>query len=189
MSDEEKNIETASPKKKGLSLPIIIAVIAGGVILLVVAIVFVISIMMNNMKESIIQSTGNEVSTEKKVEEKPKDESLDKYEYLETGRITTNPSGSTQFVVVNLGIFYAPIKAKSEESESEEGKIDPEAKTKRLNALIKHQINSQIGDMDIYSLQISRDSLMMKFKHRLEPSFKMEGLKLRDVILVEFIVQ
>ncbi|MBX3044526.1 MAG: hypothetical protein KIT33_09835 [Candidatus Kapabacteria bacterium] len=186
MADEEQKNENESGKKKGLSLPVLIAIIAGSVILLFVAIIFVISIMMNNMKDTIISSTGGEVE---KVEDKKEDavESLDKFDYMETGRITTNPAASSQFVVVNLGIFYAPEK--SDKKDDEAAKVDPAAKSQRLNALIKHQVNSQIGDMDMYSLQIPRDSLMTIFKEKLMPSFKMEGYKLRDVILVEFIVQ
>jgi flagellar basal body-associated protein FliL len=188
---EEKNTESGSSKKKGLSMPIIIGIIATGVILLVVVIIFVISIMMNNMKNSIIESSGKDpAKTEEKSE--PKEESLEKYEYLETGRITTNPLASTQFVVLNLGIFYAPLKSGSEEEPAEEKPAEGEAgqpKNQRLNALIRHQINAQVGDMDVTALQIPRDSLMIKFKQRLEPAFKLEGFKLREVILVEFIIQ
>jgi hypothetical protein len=188
MADEEKNSINDSGKKKGLSLPILIAIIAGSVVILFVAIVFVINIMMNNMKESIISGSGVEQVEKKK--EKPKELSLDKFEYLETGRITTNPASSTQFVVVSLGVFYSPVVKDGKEHDDKEAiKLDPETKIKRLNALIRHQVNSQIGDMDMYALQIPRDSLMSIFKTKLAPSIKMEGFLLKDVILLEFIIQ
>lgn len=188
MSDEEKNESPSTEKKKGLSLPILIAIIAGSVVILFVAIIFVIRIMMSNLEESIISSSGKPPA-EKVVEKEKKPESLDKFEYLETGRITTNPLQSTQFVVVNLGVFYKPEKSGDSEEDSEEVKVDPAVKVSRLNALIKHSVNSQIGDMDVMALQIPRDSLMTVFREKLKPSFKNEGFVLRDVILLEFIIQ
>lgn len=183
---DETNIESEKSKKKGLSMPIIIAIIASGVILLVVVIIFVISIMFNNMKDSIIESSGQ--SKEKTVEKaEPKAESLDKFEYLETGRITTNPLASSQFVVLNLGIFYSPLKNNNKEEKAEAS--DPQLKTQRLNALIKHKVNSQVGDMDVMAFQIPRDSLAVKFKQKLEPAFKMEGYRIKEVIIIEFIIQ
>lgn len=189
MADEEKDDAPLKDKKKGLSLPIMIAIIAGSVVLLFVAIIFVIRIMMSNLEESIISSTGKE-PTVKVVKKEKKDESLDTFDYMETGRITTNPLSSSQFVVVNLGIFYKAItKGNHEEEAKEETAADPEAKAKRLNALVKHQINSQIGGMDVFALQVPRDSLMTIFREKLNPAFKMEGFQLKDVILIEFIIQ
>lgn len=187
MAEAEKT-EIEQIKKKGLSTPVLISVIAGGVLLLFAAIILIFSIMMNNMKETLL--SGSDKKPEKKeLSKKKKVETLDKFEYLETGRITTNPSGSSQFVVVNLGIFYGPDKSKKSSEDADEHEADPTVKMKRLNALIRHQINSQIGDKDIYALQIPRDSLMAIFKNKLKPSFKMEGLMLKDVILIEFIIQ
>jgi flagellar basal body-associated protein FliL len=189
MSEEEKQESTIKDKKKSLSLPVIIAIIAGGIIILVVALILIISLMMNNMKESILNSTGKDTSQVVKKKEK-KVETLDKFEYLETGRITTNPQSSSQFVVVNLGIFYGPEKSKKSDDEKVELTPDElKSKNQRLNALIRHQINSQIGSMDVYALQIPRDSLMITFKEKLKPAFKMEGYFLKDVILLEFIIQ
>lgn len=191
MSSEEKDFESGTQKKKGLSFPIIIAIIAAGVIALVVTIIFVISIMMNNMKQSIIEVTGKgtteqKQSSKEKDSNKDKDDDLSKYEYLETGRIVTNPLNSTQYVVVNLGIFYSKMNAKEEQ---EPDKEFLENQLKRINAIIKHQVNSHVGDSDISAIQIPRDSLVIKFKDKLIPSFRAEKLKLKDVILVEFIIQ
>lgn len=190
MSDEEKEVTSVKEKKKGLSLPILIAIIAGSVVLLFVAIILVIRIMMSNLEETIINGSGKE-STVKVEKKEKKPESLDKFEYMETGRITTNPLASSQFVVVNLGIFYKSNEKLSKEEEHKEGEqaIDPEAKAKRLNALIKHKVNSQIGDMDVFALQVPRDSLMSIFREKLTPAFKMEGFYLKEVILLEFIIQ
>lgn len=191
MSSEEKDFESGTQKKKGLSFPIIIAIIAAGVIVLVVTIIFVISIMMNNMKQSIIEVTGKgtteqKQSSKEKDSNKDKDDDLSKYEYFETGRIVTNPLNSTQYVVVNLGIFYSKMNAKEEQ---EPDKEFLENQLKRINAIIKHQVNSHVGDSDISAIQIPRDSLVIKFKDKLIPSFRAEKLKLKDVILVEFIIQ
>jgi hypothetical protein len=108
--------------------------------------------------------------------------------YMETGRITTNPRASTQFVVVNLGLSYrtgvgAEDAAKKAGTESEDQK-------RRFEALIRNAINNQIGDMTVGELQqIRRDSLTSIFKERLVPVFINNRIFLRDVILVEYIIQ
>ncbi len=187
MSEPEMKETTNVEPRKGISMPVLIAIIAGSIILLFVAILIVFSVMMNNMKESIMSNVGITDSVKVEEEEVKESESLGNYEYMETGRITTNPSGGQQFVVVNLGLFYK-LDIKNKDNDDSKGS-DPELKSQRLNALIKHKINTQIGDMDILSLQAPRDSLTAIFKDKLTSAFELEGYYLKDVILVEFIIQ
>lgn len=115
-----------------------------------------------------------------------------------TGRITTNPRGSTKFVVVDLGLEFVEKKAHGEEEEDggghggghgggggAESHFEPKALAK-----IKGGVTSLIGSMPLQKLQtIERDTLRSLLKKRLKPIMKKERMFLRSVILQEFIIQ
>jgi flagellar basal body-associated protein FliL len=114
-----------------------------------------------------------------------------------TGRITTNPRGSTKFVVVDLGLEFVEKKAHGEEEEESgggghgggggghESHFEPKALAK-----IKGGVTSLIGSMPLQELQtIERDTLRSLLKKRLKPIMKKEKMFLRNVILQEFIIQ
>lgn len=205
MAEEGKKQEPEKPQKKsgGLSLPVIIGIGAGVLIILVVVILFAVKMMLNTVVESQIGAVqpNNEQQTPPKEE---KDMSNIEYykmmadndtvsdedaKYMETGRITTNPRGSTQFVVVNLGISYRD-KTSEDDGKKKEKNDEPDDKKRKFEALIRNAINNQIGDMTVSELQqIRRDSLRSIFKESLTPVFVSNRIFLRDVILVEYIIQ
>ncbi|MBE2188144.1 MAG: hypothetical protein KGZ71_09070 [Desulfobulbaceae bacterium] len=202
MADEVNKQEPEVPKKKaGLSLPVIIGIGAGVLIVLVVVILFAVKMMLNSVVGTQQGDTQSTEQVQKPVEDKElsnieyykkmADEdkiSENDSKYMETGRITTNPRASTQFVVVNLGLSYR-IGVDAEDAEKKEG-TETDDQKRRFEALIRNAINNQIGDMSVGELQqIRRDSLTSIFKERLVPVFINNRIFLRDVILVEYIIQ
>jgi flagellar basal body-associated protein FliL len=113
-----------------------------------------------------------------------------------TGRITTNPKGSTKFVVVDLGLEFVVKKHLDEDGEEieEEAPLHGGDGTSLFEpkalARIKGGVTSMIGSMPLQELQtIERDTLKVMFFTRLKPILKKEEMFLRNVILQEFIIQ
>ncbi len=201
MADEINKQEPEEPKKKaGLSLPVIIGIGAGVLIILVVVILFAVKMMLN----SVVGTQPGETQTTEQEHKQVEDKDLSDVEYykrmaeedkisdndskyMETGRITTNPRSSTQFVVVNLGLSYRTGLGVDDEAKKE---AESDDQKRRFEALIRNAVNNQIGDMTVGELQqIRRDSLTSIFKERLIPVFINNRIFLRDVILVEYIIQ
>ncbi|MCO5249855.1 MAG: hypothetical protein M9949_00350 [Candidatus Kapabacteria bacterium] len=201
MADEINKQEPEEPKKKaGLSLPVIIGIGAGVLIILVVVILFAVKMMLN----SVVGTQPGDTQTTEQEHKQVEDKDLSNVEYykrmaeedkisendskyMETGRITTNPRASTQFVVVNLGLSYRTGLGVDDEAKKE---AESDDQKRRFEALIRNAVNNQIGDMSVGELQqIRRDSLTSIFKERLVPVFINNRIFLRDVILVEYIIQ
>jgi hypothetical protein len=216
MADEEKQ-EPAKPKKEKGGLPVPLFGLIGFVIMLIALLVNVFLVLgikseVASITEVIVSgkipaASGHEGKEEKKKknfeeEDFSEEESSvgkyvadDKAEYFETGRITTNPRSSQRFVVLNLGMFFSEYpKAEGEEEEAkEEHKAEgPESFSpygKKFDGMVKNIINSQIGSMSLEELLIPRDSLTLLFKQKLRPLFGQQEARLKEVAIIEFIVQ
>ncbi len=55
--------------------------------------------------------------------------------------------------------------------------------------MIRNIVNSQIGSMSLEELQIPRDSMSKIFRERLRPLFRQQNARLKDIAIVEFIIQ
>ncbi len=205
MAEEGRKQEPEKPQKKSgaLSLPVIIGIGAGVLVILVAVILFAVKMMLNTVVETKMGAIQQSAEQQAVPKEEKDMSNLEFYKmmsendsvgdedakYMETGRITTNPRGSTQFVVVNLGISYRD-KSAEEEAKKKDKNEETDDKKRKFEALIRNAINNQIGDMTVAELQqIRRDSLRSIFKESLTPVFINNRIFLRDVILVEYIIQ
>ncbi len=211
MAEEEKQ-EPEKPKKEKSGLPFPLFGLVGFAIVLIALIINVFLILgIKSEVSSITEAiTSGKINTQNDSKDKKSSESADhdsdsedsnvgkyvadeKADYFETGRITTNPRASTSFVVLNLGVYFTKGDSKSEGGSEGEGK--KEASTsfspfgKKFDGMVKNIINSQIGNMSLDELQIPRDSLSLLFKQKLKPLFSQQEARLKDVAIVEFIVQ
>ena len=106
---------------------------------------------------------------------------------METGRIITNPKLSEKFAVINLGLSYR--EKVGEEESSEESADAPDAKALKMEAQIKSILNNMIGSMTEEEIQHQRQNLSTIVKEKLTPLFKKNKMFLREVLIVEFIIQ
>lgn len=108
--------------------------------------------------------------------------------FITTGRITTNPKMSTQFVVVDIGLdFYVNDKL-SKDIKKDKPEESPEM-LKPLSA-VKGEINNLLGSYTVEELQaMPRDSLQSRIKGKLTNVFTQNKMMLKDAILQEFIIQ
>ena len=141
--------------------------------------------------------TGEKGAEAKIEEEFPEDNSTKGTEYFETGRITTNPRASTSFVVINLGMIFKVKPAEEGEKKAAEGEKKEKETTsapispfgKRFDGMLRNSINAELGKLSVDEMQIPRDSLSNMLKTKLIPLFKNEKSLLKEVVVVEFIIQ
>lgn len=214
MADEPKQ-EPATSKKEKSGLPVPIFGLVGFVVVLIVLVVNLFMILaikseVKSISEAILtgnlpikEATQENAKKEKSIEEDEDDplDNVGKYvadenaNYFETGRITTNPRMSSSFVVINLGVFFK----EKEKKDAAAGQGNKEAKSnetagfspfgRKFDGMLRNIVNSQIGSMSLEELQIPRDSMSKLFKERLRPLFRQQDAQLKDVAIVEFIIQ
>lgn len=223
MAEEEVKQEPVKPKKKmNLKIPIIIGgAILGIAVLFGAFFVFVKVALVPSIVSEVAQVQGQNVETEdkdgekdgkKKDNKKHKDiedmspEEIEEAEFftddddvkfMQTGRINTNPKASTQFVVVDLGLFFRERKHEGEEGEEAEeesshggegeGEVDPA--TMKLMAKTRGIITQILGSYTVGELHANRAKLPEEFKNKLRPLYKQHDMFLKDVVLQEFIIQ
>jgi hypothetical protein len=205
---EEKKQEPEKPVKVKSESPIpMVGIIAFAIILiaLLLNLWFLLGIksQVSSVNEIIVASNPN-IHGEKSGEKNPsaksgesskEDTSNKDTQYFETGRITTNPRASTSFVVINLGmIFKVKPSEEGDEKHSEGEKKDASAQPispfgKRFDGMLRNSINSELGKLSVDEMQIPRDSLSSILKNKLVPLFLEEKSSLKDVVIVEFIIQ
>lgn len=198
-SEENENLESqASESKKeskasaGLGLIHILAIVFGSLLILILATRFLfLPYIVENMRGGERKTESAETKeTEKKTETKGPFAGIDKklIKYIETGRITTNPLNSDQFVVVNLGLrFYSTNEKVLKEliGESEHGgNLPPE-----IMGQLRGKINQILGSLTVAELQQRRNQLANEFKDSLKTIFSNHELVLGEVYLQEFIIQ
>ncbi len=212
MADEQKQ-EPAAPKKDKGGLPFPLFGLIGFAIMLIALLVNLFLILGIKSEvgaiSNVIVSGGLPIGSKdsnSKDKANENDENSDEpsaqgqyvadenAEYFETGRITTNPRMSSNFVVINLGLFFIKEKSGEEEAPPEgEGKEATATSFspfgKKFDGMLRNIVNSQIGSMSLEELQIPRDSISKVFIEKLKPLFRQQKTKLKEIAIVEFIVQ
>ncbi len=200
---QEPEMPTKKPKKSGggLSTPVWIGIIAGALILNVATIILGIKWVVGDSATADSEAGGKE-HTEKVDKEHTGDGEFDEdqeyddleeenvlhgdenLKFKETGRITTNPKGSTSFVILNLGLEYR--ERKTEEGGGGHGGADggPDP----VMARVKGVINSTVGSLTVEELQ-DREALRTKLRDEIRKVYKKHKIYLRDVLLIEFLIQ
>ncbi len=189
---EELKTEETTPKKSsgGLGLIPILGIVFGSLLILILATRFLfLPYIVENLggnKKDTTEAKKEESKTETKGPFAGVDKKLIKF--IETGRITTNPLNSDQFVVVNLGLrFYALNENAIKEfmGEAKEGSSLPPD----FMAQIRGKINQILGSLTVAELQQRRNQLANEFKDSLKTIFSNHELTLGEVYLQEFIIQ
>ncbi|MCX6148098.1 MAG: hypothetical protein NTW25_12755 [Candidatus Kapabacteria bacterium] len=193
MDDDLQEPEVPVKKKKeGMSMPMMIGIGVGALILNIVIIIVLVKFVLpgggSSHDEKKIKS-HSKVSEEEAGGEAGDEEkeffALEKErKFLELGRITTNPKGSSKFVVVAIGCVYRQGK----DFEKENEKLESEYMRKLL-AKTKSVIINEIGNTTVEEIQAKRSNLESIFRDRLKPVFKDKQLFLREIIINEFILQ
>lgn len=203
MSEDLKKQEPEIPKKKekkqgggGLSLPMLIVVGVGGIVLVLVAVIFgyFIATKLFPSQPVVIQG-GQPVENEKAKTNEEEVEEPDMHDllYMEIGRITTNPKDApSTFVVVNISFEFLPKKKDDEKMKEVLGKEGLNLENpivKKMQARIKSAINNNLASMTMAELNAKRPELQTVFQENLKPIFMEYGFKLYNVSLLEFIIQ
>ena len=194
--------EKPAKKERGpVGLPVILGIIFGTLLVLVLSVRFLIL-------PYIVDGLNPEAHKEKEKAEKAEKAraaadplSVMTPEYkeketktIETGRITTNPKGSTQFVVLNLATLYIPkdegalAAINKENGKTKEGEGTPPAFVQTM-IRVKGVVNSVLGSMTVEELQGNRDSLRKVFAKEFKELFLEKKCIVMDVIIQEFMIQ
>ncbi|OGU38095.1 MAG: hypothetical protein A2X61_06435 [Ignavibacteria bacterium GWB2_35_12] len=192
---QEKKTEEKPPKKPGeMSLMKMLIMVGGTVVVLFILLIVVYMVVIKPDLQKMSVNGEGKTQTEEMKQEKDEDfnpEEIKKEEnerFMSTGRITTNPSMSTQFVVVDLGLdFYV-----NEEQMKEIKKEKPEESPLMLRPLssVKGEVNNLLGSMTVQELQsIRRDTLQSMINAKLVKVFLANKMVLKEAILQEFIIQ
>lgn len=202
---EPEKPEKPRKQKVGLSMPIIIGGVLGILLLLFAAVV------LGGFVATKLFSPENAGEKTEKVEEKPKspeeehfdegdankeDEEKRYFEehpskFAETGRITTNPKNSSQFVVINIGLEFRE-ESKEEADDGHGGGGGTETLPPKILARIKGIVIQMLGSMTIVELQQNRGKLSEMLFEEIKPVFlqyRSKKMFLRDLVIVEFIIQ
>lgn len=200
---QEKEAPEKAPKKERgpMGLPMILGIIFGTLLILVLSVRFLIL-------PYIVENLNPEVKKEKeKAEQAAKAKAAadplsvmtpefikKETKSIETGRITTNPKGSSQFVVINLATMYIPkdedaaADIAKENGKTKEGEGTPPAFVETM-LKAKGVVNSVLGGMTVEELQGNRDSLRKVFLKEFKELFNEKKCIVREVILLEFMIQ
>lgn len=161
-----------------LGLVPILGIVFGALIILILATRFL-------FLPYIVENIGGPKKEEPKMEESSAGMELMKF--AETGRITTNPLNSNQFVVVNLALRFSAREKKILEKVLGEG--EGGALPNEIMAPIRSKINQVLGSLTVDQLQQRRNILASEFKDSLKAIFATHNLILNEVYLQEFIIQ
>ncbi|MBI5324793.1 MAG: hypothetical protein HZB41_05895 [Ignavibacteriae bacterium] len=192
---QEKKTEEKPPKKPGeMGLMKMLIMVGGTVVVLFILLIVVYMVIIKpDLQKMAINGEGKdkteEVKEAKDDDFKPEEIKKEENErFMSTGRITTNPSMSTQFVVVDIGLdFYV-----NEEQMKEIKKEKPEESPLMLRpiASVKGTVNNLLGSMTVQELQsIRRDTLQGMINSKLTQVFLSNKMVLKEAILQEFIIQ
>lgn len=183
-------------KREGMSLPVMIAVGVGAIVVQVVLIVVVVNFLMPKSEKDVAhekeakktEAMKKKASEEEFFQEDSEEEDFFAEEkerkYLETDKIITNPKGSTKFVVINLGLEYKFKPDVPEPERAPDGDL-----MKKLMAKLKTLVIQDIGNQTVDEIHSGRADYNMKLRDKLRPIFKESKIFLRNVYIVEFIIQ
>ncbi|MCL5991675.1 MAG: hypothetical protein M1419_06185 [Bacteroidetes bacterium] len=192
---QDKKTEEKPPKKPGeMNLMKMLIMVGGTVVVLFILLIVVYMLIIKPDLQKMSVNGEGKAQTEEMKQAKDEDfnpEEIKKEEnerFMSTGRITTNPSMSNQFVVVDLGLdFYV-----NEEQMKEIKKEKPEESPLMLRPLssVKGEVNNLLGSMTVQELQsIRRDTLQRMINAKLTRVFLSNKMVLKEAILQEFIIQ
>ncbi|MEJ5287105.1 MAG: hypothetical protein CH6_1141 [Candidatus Kapaibacterium sp.] len=187
-NDVKNGEDTQSPQSKeskasgGVGLVPILGIVFGSLLILILATRFL-------FLPYIVQNIGG--GEQKKEEKKEEKSTADKklIKYVETGRITTNPLNSDQFVVVNLAFKFSARDEKVLQEIFGESKEGGAGLPPEIMAPIRSKINQILGSLTVPQLQERRNTLAYEFKDSLKTIFAQHQLILNEVYLQEFIIQ
>lgn len=200
MEANEKQVPEKPKKSGGMKLPMVIGIIFG-VIVTQVILIFVLFKLFLGQPATVTpdgtvvqQTTEKSEKNSKKIEKTEEEEEIlteeeqQKIQFQETGRITTNPKSSSAFVVINLGLYFLAKDEKINEEFKKE--IDKSPVWKRLSSDTKEIVNITFGNYTVEDLRsMKRDSLKTIFMKQLKPVFKTSKIILKDVKLIEYLIQ
>jgi flagellar basal body-associated protein FliL len=170
------------PKQSGgVGLVPILGIVFGALLLLIIATRFI-------FLPYIIENMGGGKKTEETSKEKEK-ENKNLMKFVETGRITTNPLNSDQFVVVNLAMKFSARDEKVFAELFGEKKEGEASLPNEIMAPVRSKINQILGSLTVAELQQRRNTLANEFKDSLKSIFAEHQLILNEVYLQEFIIQ
>lgn len=201
---EEKQEPVKPPKKSSgdISIVTIVGVIGGAVVIMfLLLVVFFMFFVKPYLGGGHSKDTAKTEQTEEKKEAKmPDNEITEEFgiknkefmRFAATEKIVTNPKGSSsQFVVIRIGVEYIQY--------NKEGKPEPPAAAATekgvptfegsMKAKIEGQVLAFMGSYTIDEFQAKRDSLPALFKMRLKDTFKEDMMKIKDVVIMEFLIQ
>ncbi len=216
-AQEEKQVPEKPKKKSGgggdINLVTLMGIIGGSVVLMVTLLYFVLQFLIIPEFKNMNSGGGNNSEGNSEavthVEESKSQAEHAKFDFkkeellfpdegihlMETGKIITNPKGSTKFAVANCALEYR-ISSEDERFPKGEGEgggeIDPSTNSILKKVLIRSQgkLNGLLGSFNMDQIQnLGADSLKIIFKRDLKPIFKKENLYLRDVIITQFLIQ
>ena len=194
---DKKEADKPKAKPGELSFMQIIIIIGGTVVLMFV--LFLVGYLMIikpdlaklNSVENTADNKGKPGNVTQEASKGEAVSGLDKEEnerFISTGRITTNPKMSSQFVIADIALDFFV--------NDEQGKLIKKEKTEESPELhkplaeVKGEITSILGSYTVEELQtMRRDSLQILLKNRLKNVFQKNKMMLKEAILQEFIIQ
>ena len=198
---DEKQIPEKPKKQGGVSMMVIIGVVFGGLIVMVVLIFALFKFMIvpainQTPAPAAAEGTEKVKESEKKHENGDEEDSGDMSEeeekklvFIETGKIIANPKGNFErYVIVNMGMQMIPKDEKLvAELKKEAEKV---AEWKKLLGATREVVINTFGNHSVEELgSMKRDSLKMMIFKQLKPIFKEEKIRLKSIMLQEFLVQ
>jgi flagellar basal body-associated protein FliL len=207
---QEKQIPE-KPKKKagGMSMPVLLGVIGGIVIFQAVLIFLLFKFFIAPQQVPVEGDAAKTEKTEQEEHEKPESKNWKYDEFtldeklvqlFETGRITTNPKNSSKFVIINLAIIYIvrdedTLKELHEKKAAEGGgghggdEEDHSLFSHKQKIRIRSTINNVLGSLTDDQLFAQRNELPEMFKEKLAEIINDHKMKVKEVIVQEFIIQ
>ena len=201
---EEKQEPVKPPKKSSgdISLVTIIGVIGGAVVIMFLLLVV---FFMFFVKPYLGGGHGKEAAKTEQTEEKkeakmPEGDMSEEFgsknkEFLRfaaTEKIVTNPKGSSsQFIVIRIGVEYIQFDKDGKPEAPPAAAAEKGVPTFEgsMKAKVEGQVLSFLGSYTIEEFQAKRDSLPVLFKTRLKDTFKEDKMKIKDVVIMEFLIQ
>ncbi|MCX7879852.1 MAG: hypothetical protein N2517_04240 [Ignavibacteria bacterium] len=186
--------EVKEEKKQSSSLGLIhiLAIVGGSLLILILATRF---IFLPYIREAL--ELQDPTKQEAKMKEEESRKKLDPFadvdkkliRFVQTGRITTNPLNSEQFVVVNLSFRFSAKDEKVLKESVIEGGEGSTTLQPEIMGRIRGKINQMLGSSTVQDLQQQRTNLPLIFKDSLKHIFEYHELNLGEVFLEEFIIQ
>lgn len=198
MADNQNLQEPEKPKKSkgggGISMPVFVGGLLGMGIIVAVFMFLMFKFVINPAPE--VEPEGEKTEEFDELKE-PELSEVDQEELeflrdekdrkiLELAKITTNPKGSTKYVLVSLSIYYRPHPDLTKDEDFKED--SPEmmrVKTKTQSTVITFLRSKD----EVELLNSTPEDLSLQIKDKLQEFYKENNLFLREVLISEYIIQ